>query len=149
VANGNKCHNPTEKEVITVKKSVAILMVALMALTVVSTAGIGSAAPVSSYGRDIIKPVYLERTRIQAGFIRISQRTGQFSIFLNRGVLRLRTNYAVVFRVNGRNDIFVKVFNSDFQRTLILYGRLSRGETNFIRDHPYGQFVLTTLLRRI
>ena len=131
------------------KKSVGILMVALMALTVVSTAGIGSAAPVSSYGRDIIKPVYLERTRIQAGFIRISQRTGQFSIFLNRGVLRLRTNYAVVFRVNGRNDIFVKVFNSDFQRTLILYGRLSRGETNFIRDHPYGQFVLMSLLLRI
>ena len=127
------------------KKSVGILMVALMALTVVSTAGIGSAAPVSSYGRDIIKPVYLDRTRIDAGYIRISQRTGQFSIFLNRGVLKPRTNYAVVFRVNGRNYIFVKVFNSDFHRTLILYGKLSRGQTNFIRDHPYGRFDLVSL----
>ena len=105
--------------------------------------------PVPSYDRDIIKPIYLDRTRIDAGYIRINQRTGQFSIFLNRGVLRPRTNYAVVFRVNGRNSIFVKVFNSDFHRTLILYGRLSRGETNFIRDHPYGQFVLMSLLLRI
>ena|GEM_PF-3420108 len=129
------------------KRSIAILMAALMTLTVLSTAGIGAAQPVTNRypGRDIIKPVYLDRTRIDAGYIRINQRTGQFSIFLNRGVLKPRTNYAVVFRVNGRNYIFVKVFNSDFHRTLILYGRLSRGETNFIRDHPYGRFDLVSL----
>jgi|GEM_PF-5021365 len=36
------------------KKTIAILFVVLMVLTVLSSAGIGAAAPVSSSGRDIV-----------------------------------------------------------------------------------------------
>ena len=122
------------------RRSVAILMVALMALTVVSTAGIGAAAPTPQAKYPYINLIYIDRTKVRAGSISIGRGTGQFAIVLNRG-LRTNTFYRVIF-VNGRNVIIVKAFSSDFHRTLTLYGRLSRADTYYILNHPYGRFEL-------
>ena len=122
------------------KKTIAILLIAIMVLTVLSTAGIGAAAPVPQVKYPYINNIYLDRTNIGAGYISIGRKTGQFGILLNRG-LRAKTYYRVVF-VNGRNVILVKAFNSDFHKTLVLNGRLNKVDTNFILTHPSGRFEL-------
>gem|GEM_PF-6450685 len=68
------------------RRSVAILMVALMALTVVSTAGIGAAAPTPQAKYPYINLIYIDRTKVRAGSISIGRGTGQFAIVLNRGL---------------------------------------------------------------
>ena len=125
------------------KKTIAILFVVLMVLTVLSSAGIGAAAPTPQVKYPYVNTIYLDRTKVRGGAISIQktfQKTYQFSILLNRG-LRAKTYYRVVF-VNGRNVILVKAFNSDFHKTLVLNGRLNKVDTKYILTHPSGRFEL-------